>query len=131
VFRVVPAPASGDAMTLVFRRFDGVAIACAIVVLVAEAGLAWRGGRPARLDLARAASVTLAAGLAIYEATALAPAIADLHRRGAIRGLHEDGVMLEKIHRMAETTAKAELVFLILALALLVVTRLRFHAHPT
>ena len=38
VFGIVPAPASADAMTAVFRRFDSVAIVCAVVVLVAEGG---------------------------------------------------------------------------------------------
>ena len=36
VFHVVPAPSSADAMTLVFRRFDGIAITCAAVALVSS-----------------------------------------------------------------------------------------------
>src|SRR6476660_4762560 len=65
VFRVVPAPTSADAMTLVFRRFDVVAIVCAAVALVAEAAFAVRGGRVTRADLVRGVCVVGAAGLAI------------------------------------------------------------------
>src|SRR5437879_1887369 len=65
VFRVVPAPTSADAMTLVFRRFDVVAITCAAIALVAEASFAVRGGRVTRLDVVRGLTVAFAAGLAI------------------------------------------------------------------
>src|SRR5882724_11543705 len=37
VFRIVPAPLSGEAMGTVFRRFDAIAISCAVIVLGCEA----------------------------------------------------------------------------------------------
>ena len=86
VFRVVPAPTSADAMTLVFRRFDVVAIVCAAVALVAEAAFAVRGGKVTRADLARGLCLVGAAALAITIGTWLSPGISELHRGGAIRG---------------------------------------------
>src|SRR5512146_3100516 len=56
VVAVVPAPTSADAMTVVFGRFDRVALACAAVALVAE-GLLARAGKSSRLDMLRAAAV--------------------------------------------------------------------------
>jgi len=37
VFSTVPWPSSADAMSIVFRRFDAVAMACAAIVLSTEA----------------------------------------------------------------------------------------------
>jgi hypothetical protein len=113
VFHVVPAPTSADAMTLVFRRFDVVAIACAGVALVAEAAFALRGGKVRRVDQARAFGLVVAAALAIAIGAWLSPAIADLHRAGAIRGVGEPGLALERLHHLAETLAKAEIAFLV------------------
>ena len=112
VFRVVPAPTSADAMTLVFRRFDVVAIVCAAVALVAEAAFAVRGGRVLRVDLLRGLCVVVAAGLAITIGAWLSPAIADLHRGGAVRGVGEAGAALERLHHLAEGLSKAEILLL-------------------
>jgi hypothetical protein len=120
VFRIVPAPTSADAMTVVFRRFDVIAMTCSVIALLAEAGLAWRGGRPRRVDVVRAGSTVVAAVLAIVEGLYLSPAIQGLHRDGAVRGWGEPGQALERLHRMAETSAKAELVFLLMSLVLVV-----------
>ncbi|MEA2746116.1 MAG: hypothetical protein QOI41_259 [Myxococcales bacterium] len=114
VFRVVPAPTSADAMTLVFRRFDVVAIVCAAVALVAEAAFAKRGGKVTRGDLARGLCLVAASGLAIAIGAWLSPAIADLHRAGAVRAIGESGLALERLHHLAEAFAKAE-IFLLLA----------------
>jgi hypothetical protein len=112
VFRVVPAPTSADAMTLVFRRFDVVAIVCAAVALVAEAAFAKRGGKVTRSDLARGLSLVGASGLAIAIGAWLSPGIADLHRAGAIRGIGDSGLALERLHHLAETFAKTEILLL-------------------
>lgn len=120
VFRVVPAPSSADAMTLVFRRFDAVAIACAAITLVAEAGLVLRGGKVTRLDLARSACLVVATGLAITIGAWLSPGIAELHRGGAIRGLGDAGLALERLHHLAETLAKTEVLSIAIAFVLAV-----------
>lgn len=120
VFKIVPAPTSADAMTVVFRRFDVIAMACALVSALAEAALARMGGKPSRLDGLRAAAVVIASALAIVEGTYLAPAIEALHRGGALRGHGLEGLELERLHRIAEGAAKAELVCLTVAVVLLV-----------
>jgi len=125
VFGIVPAPTSADAMTVVFRKFDVVAITCAVVALLAEAALAWRGGRTTRADLARAGAAAVAAGLAVTVGAWLAPGIQDLHRLGAIRGHGEAGLALERLHRYAESASKAELFLLLVVLVLLVVRTAR------
>lgn len=120
VFHIVPAPASADAMTVVFRRFDAIAISCAVVCLVAEALLALRGGKPLRLDLARGAAVVGAAGCAIAVGAWLSPAIQQLHRDGAVRGFGAAGEELERLHRIAESVSKVELTLLLVVLVLAV-----------
>lgn len=112
VFRVVPAPTSADAMTLVFRRFDSVAMACAAVALVAEAAFAARGGKVTRADVVRALCLVAAAALAIAVGGWLSPGIAELHRQGAVRHVGEAWAALERLHRLAEALSKAEIVFL-------------------
>lgn len=118
VFRIVPAPTSADAMTIVFRRFDALAISCALVCLLAEAFLAVRGGKVARLDLVRGMSTVVAAGCAITVGAWLSPSIHALHAGGAIRNFGPDGTELEKLHRIAETTSKTELALLVLVVIL-------------
>lgn len=122
VFRIVPAPSSADAMTIVFRKFDAVAISCALVCLFAEAALAWRGGKATRLDVVRSVTLVGASGCAITVGAWLSPAIQNLHRSGAVRNFGPDGTELERLHRIAESTAKIELAFLT---AVLVFTLLR------
>ncbi len=124
VFRIVPAPTSADAMTIVFRRFDVVAISCAVVALLAEATLAWRGGRPQRSDIVRGLATVVASTMAIVTGTYLAPGIEALHRGGAVRRLGESGLELERLHHLAESAAKVELACLLVGLTLLIV-RLR------
>ena len=118
VFGIVPAPASADAMTAVFRRFDSVAIVCAIVVLVVEGGHALVRRPLVRLDLVRASLVVVAAGLAIFEALSISPHIERLHREGAIRGLGPSGLELDAVHHTAESLAKLELTLLLGVLVL-------------
>jgi hypothetical protein len=133
VFGIVPAPTSADAMTAVFIRFDRVAMACAAITLVAEAlHLAsavggHRGSPVARLsssDVVRLGTAVLASALAVGEGAWLSPSIAELHRGGAIRGLGEAGLALERTHRLAEAAGKGQLALLFLTL-LLTVWRVR------
>ena len=121
VFHVVPAPTSADAMTLVFQRFDRVAITCAAIALVAEAAFAMRGGKVTRVDLVRGLALVGAAGLAIAIGAWLSPGIAELHQGGAVRGSGEAGLALERLHRLAEALAKTEIVLLLLVFSLAVV----------
>ncbi len=120
VFRIVPAPSSADAMTVVFRRFDVIAISASVVALVSEAIFATRGPKPKKLDLVRALAALVASAIAVIEGVWLSPAIQSLHRDGAVRGFGPDGNELERLHRLAETLAKGELLLLLVILALLV-----------
>jgi hypothetical protein len=121
VFGTIPMPGAADAMTMVFRRFDTVAMTCAAIALVCEATFVVKGGRVGRPDVFRGASVTLAAALAIGEGVWLSPAIDALHRRGAVRGLGEAGMALERTHRLAESAGKGQLLLLLVAIVLVVV----------
>ncbi len=76
-------------------------ITCAAIALVAEAAFAVRGGRVTRADIVRGASLVFAAGLAIAIGAWLSPGIAQLHRDGAMRGVGEGGLALERLHRLA------------------------------
>jgi putative copper export protein len=118
VFRNVPAPTSADAMTLVFRRWDKVAIACAALVLLAEGARAVLRAPVRRVDLARIALAGLAAGLALWTGLSLSPHVEALHRAGAIRGLGPDGLELEAVHRVAEASGKGQVYALLAVLVL-------------
>jgi hypothetical protein len=118
VFGIVPAPASADAMTAVFRRFDAVAIVCAVVALLVEVGHALLRPQLLKRDVVRAGLVVVAGGLAVVEATVISPHIARLHVAGAIRGLGAAGLELDSVHHTAELLAKGELALLLAVLAL-------------
>ena len=65
VFTIVPAPTSADAMTVVFRRFDVVAVTCAALMLACEIWRVRGAEKIARLDLARGVSLAIAGALAL------------------------------------------------------------------
>lgn len=111
IFRNVPAPESANAMTLVFRRFDRVAMACAAIVLVVEVLLALYAKPLLRRDLVRGGVAIVLSAFAIVQGTWISPAIASLHQAGAIRGSGELGVRLEERHRVAEALGKSQVVF--------------------
>ncbi len=121
VFSVVPLPTSADAMTVVFRRFDLVAMACGAVVLVSEAARTVARLPFGRVDALRVAAAVLAAALAVYEGTYVSPRIAMLHMGGAIRGVGDAGVELSRLHDVAEACGKGEIVLLVVLLVFHVV----------
>jgi hypothetical protein len=129
VFGNVPAPWSGDAMTIAFRRFDSFAIGCALVALVCEAGLAMVRRPVERVDLARGASLAAMTVLALGQALVLSPRIASLHAAGAIRGFGEAGRELDIVHDRAKMAGQ---IVLLLALVVVVlhVARLARGAAP-
>jgi hypothetical protein len=121
VFSMVPWPSSADAMSVVFRRFDVVAMACAVIVLASEAVRAVAGVSFARADHARAFASLLAAGAAVLEGVRISPRIAALHAAGAIRGVDGPGLELGRLHDQAEWCGKTELVLLSVVIVLHVV----------
>jgi hypothetical protein len=125
VFSVAPMPQSADAMTLIFRRFDLVAMSCAAVTLASEAARAIARVPFARLDHARAAVGVLAAGVTTYEGTAVSPRIAELHMEGAVRGLGPAGMELSRLHDLAEVLGKTAVLLLVALVVLQAVTASR------
>lgn len=124
VFRVVHAPDSADAMTKVFLTFDKVAMAAATLIALTEAARS-RLFAFARLDYARAASAFAACALAFVQGLSLSPRIADLHARGAIRGVGDLGLALEETHRWSERCGKTESLLLVAFLVLAAATSSR------
>jgi Domain of unknown function (DUF4149) len=121
VFSVVSFPSSADAMTIVFRRFDLVAMACAAVVMGAEATGAAAGAPFGVSDHLRAGIGSFAGAVAVLEATSVSPRIAALHRAGAIRGAGSAGLELARLHDLAEWCGKTEVVLLVAVIVLQVV----------
>jgi hypothetical protein len=122
VFSIVPAPVNADAMTLVFRRFDVIAISSAAVVLFCEI---WRSRittELSRVDIARGVSLIGAGLLALYEGMIISPRVESLHRGGAVRGVGELGMQLESAHKAAEFVSKLEAFVLLVFILLYVVT---------
>lgn len=110
VFRMTPAPFSGEAMGAAFARFDQIALGAAVVLLGAEVARTWAAGRRGRTLAARARRMAamLLAGAAALMGLTITPKINDLHRAGARRGEGEQGVVLEALHRRAELIGRAE-----------------------
>ena len=128
VFSTVPWPSSADAMSIVFRRFDTVAMACAVIVLVTEAVRPVAGVALARLDHGRAFLSLLAAVAAVVEGVDDLAADRRFHAAGAIRGAGEAGLELARLHDWAERCGKTELLLLALVLGLHVVSAVEgFH----
>ncbi|AUX26644.1 hypothetical protein SOCEGT47_072140 [Sorangium cellulosum] len=110
VFRLAPAPFSGDAMSAAFARFDQLALGAAVILLGAEVARTWAAGRRGASGAARVrrALAMVMAGCAAYVGLALTPRITELHREGARRGEGALGVELERVHRHAELAGRAE-----------------------
>jgi hypothetical protein len=110
VFRMTPAPFSGDAMGAAFARFDQIALGAAVTLLGAEVTRTWASGGRARslaARIRRVLGVLMAAGAA-YGGLSLTPQIIELHRAGAQRGRGPLGDELERIHKRAESVGKVE-----------------------
>jgi hypothetical protein len=118
IFSRVSMPYSADAMTVIFQRFDLVAMGSAAALLVTEAARAVARVPFGTLDHARAGVSVLAAAAAVYEGASVSPRIAMLHAEGAIRGMGSAGMELAKLHDVAELLGKTE-VFLLLAVVVL------------
>lgn len=124
VFRLTPAPYSGDAMGAAFARFDQVALGAAVVLLGAEVARTWASGTRSRSAAARVRRVlaVLIAACAAYTGLSITPHINELHRAGAQRGQGPLGDELEAIHHRAESLGKAETALGIALVALHVFT---------
>jgi hypothetical protein len=126
IFTAFPRLEAADAMTLVFQRFDAVALGCVVVVLGTEAaraiGRAPGASRIRKADIARMAAAAVGSVLVLTEAVWITPAIVRLHRSGAIRGLGADGQLLDRMHGLAETCGKGQVVLAIVLIVLHVVT---------
>lgn len=118
IFSQVSMPWSADAMTVVFQRFDGIAMSCAAALLATEAARAIGRMPFAPVDHLRAAASVLAAGGAVYEGVSLSPRIATLHAEGAVRGLGSAGMELSKLHDLAELLGKTEAALLVVVVVL-------------
>jgi uncharacterized membrane protein len=119
VFGIVPAPHSADAMTVVFRRFDKVAMSCAAILALTEVVRAKISAELTRADLVRGAAVLVAGLLAVVEGMVLAPEIEALHRGGAVRGFGAAGTALESAHHLAELAGKSQALLVALVVVLL------------
>lgn len=110
VFKLAPAPFSGNAMGDAFARFDRVAIGAACIALAAEVVRTFlaRGSRPGlAARIRRLVGIALASCVALM-GLSLSPSIIDLHLQGAQRGEGELGAKLDAIHKRAETVGKLE-----------------------
>ncbi len=123
VFAVAPMPQSADAMTMVFRRFDIIAMTCAAVVLASEAARVVARVPFRWLDHARAAVGVLAAAVTTYEGVDVSPRIAELHRAGAVRGVGASGLELGRLHGTAELCGKTAVALLAVVVILQALTR--------
>jgi Domain of unknown function (DUF4149) len=121
VFSVVPLPASADAMTTVFLRFDLVAMTCAAVVLGAVATCALTRVPFDGSDRWRAGVSAAAAAVAVFQALRVSPRIAALHAGGALRGVGSGGMELARLHDLAEWCGKAQVLLLFAVVALEVI----------
>ncbi|MFO0644591.1 MAG: DUF4149 domain-containing protein [Polyangiaceae bacterium] len=108
VFGMVPAPASADAMVVVFERTSRIAMTASVLALLCEVAASRLRPQVGLHDLARASVLALMAAFAIAEGAIFTPRIADLHRQGAIRGDGPLGERMESAHTGAEIAEKAQ-----------------------
>lgn len=108
VFGMVPAPASADAMVVVFERTSRIAMTASVLALLCEVAASRLRPQVGLHDLARASVLALMAAFAIAEGAVFTPRIADLHRQGAIRGDGPLGERMESAHTGAEIAEKAQ-----------------------
>ena len=108
VFGMVPAPTSADTMTAVFQRFDRVAMTAATLALLCEVAGTKLRPRVERADLLRAGLLVVMAGLVILQGAVFSPEIADLHRRGAVRGSGPLGQRLDLAGARASASGKLQ-----------------------
>jgi hypothetical protein len=110
VFKLAPAPFSGNAMGAAFARWDRVAVAFSALLLVCEVVRTWAArGRSRRLvPRIRRMAAVLVGLLAVYIGTNVSPRILALHDAGARRGDGTEGAELEAIHKTAEIFGKLE-----------------------
>jgi hypothetical protein len=113
-FRAVPSPYAAEAMTSIFRRFDGIALGCAALVWMTDVLLGSRGD--AKVRVAKRSLAAIATLALLVEAFVIAPRIEDLFRSGAIRGLGPLGETLNAWHRAAESAGKLQVLTLLLLL---------------
>jgi hypothetical protein len=87
-------------------------MACAAIVLTAEALLAAGRDPWTRTDVARTALAALAAAAAVFEGMVVSPRIAALHVAGVIRGVGSAGAEMARLHDQAEACGKTEVLLL-------------------
>ena len=107
VFHIVHAPDAADAMTHVFLSFDTLAMSAAIAIALTET-LRSRIDSVRRIDLLRLTAAVVASVLAFVQGLSLSPHIAALHAAGAIRGVGDLGLELDRVHRLSELCGKSE-----------------------
>lgn len=125
VFRLTPAPWSGDAMGAAFARFDRIALACVGAVLFAEIVRTWLARRRRSrqmLPRVRRIAAVLLAGAVAYQGMVVTPAIMGLHRAGAERGVGDAGQRLESVHARASALGRAEAALAIAVVVLHILT---------
>jgi uncharacterized membrane protein len=113
VFSTVAMPASADAMSVVFRRFDAVATSCAAVVLASEAARVLARVPFGPVDHVRAGASAVAGSLALFVAASVSPRIAALHAAGVARGLGDAGAKLARLHDTAELCGTIQVALLV------------------
>jgi uncharacterized membrane protein len=127
VFGAVPYATAADAMTLVFKRYDKIAMGAAVVVLATEAVRARLSGRFGAADTARALVTLVLAAMAAAEGLWITPKIAELHAEGVMRGVGEAGASLDSAHALAEQLGKGQAVLALVLIALHLFTVGRTH----
>lgn len=110
VFRMAPAPFSGNAMGAAFARWDRVAVGLSGLLLVCEVVRTWAGRSRSRRVVPRIRRMAaVVVGLsAVLIGTQMSPRILALHEAGARRGEGTDGMELDTVHRRAELFGKIE-----------------------
>ncbi|MFO0663241.1 MAG: DUF4149 domain-containing protein [Polyangiaceae bacterium] len=101
VFRHVPAPTSGDAMALVFRRIDSLSLGIAVFLVACEGTLATLRRELKRQDIVRMVMLALMVSGALALALYFTPHIAALHEAGIVRDGSPGGQQMESLHHGA------------------------------
>lgn len=119
VFGNFPREAAGLVMTRIFRRYDAVLLVSLILVFAGETiRTVFLGSFGRWLDRVRYAVMIVLAVLTLFTVLIVHPQIESFQQAGVRRGVGEQGMAFDRLHRQSETLYKGGLALAVILLVL-------------
>lgn len=120
LFRAMPRPEAGEAMTLIFRRYDSVLLVGLGLVVLGEVLRLLSAGLPTLTPVIgiRFGVMALLVGMMLYSILTVNPQIEAMQKAGVTHGATEEGKRFSETHQMSEKLYKIELAVAVVLLIL-------------